>query len=452
VATGEGSGEGRAGRDSSSTSQDPYHPLFVSMASNKHVDILKRGMKSWNIWRQKNPSVKPNLKGADLRGLNLSGMDFRNANLRGAILRNADLSDTRLDGADLYNANCTSATFSRAKCYEFAGHKRVNFSQAILTNANLDRMDLTWANLRRANLRGANIMGTELYAADLKDANLAGASLNVSNLQEALVAGADLTKVDLSGACLVQTDFTKANLRGAHLDGAILNHTNLKQANLTDCSIHGISAWGLELQGSRQSNLHTNHPYEPLLTVEDIEIAQFIYLLRNSEKLRDIIDQISSKLVLVLGRFSPQRKAVLDSIKEELKKYNYTPIVFDFQKPRSRNMTETVSALAHLAKFIVADITDAKSIPQELQAIVPRLPSVPVLPLLQKSRKSYGMFADFQKYPWVSPLHRYINLSDLRRTLYSTIIRPTEVKMSDLAKQKFPEGRAFSKVEKRVSD
>ena len=113
------------------------------MANNKHVDFLKRGVKAWNTWRQGSSGIKPNLRGADLCGLNLSGINFRDANFRGAILRNADFSDTRLEGADLHNANCTGATSSRGKCYDLAGHKRVNFSQAILTRANLDEMDLT---------------------------------------------------------------------------------------------------------------------------------------------------------------------------------------------------------------------------------------------------------------------------------------------------------------------
>jgi hypothetical protein len=138
---------------------------------------------------------------------------------------------------------------------------------------------------------------------------------------------------------------------------------------------------------------------ESPIQVDNLEVAQFIYLLLNNAKIRSVIDTITSKVVLILGRFTPERKVVLDAIRDELRKRDYLPVLFDFEKPASRDLTETISTLAHMARFVIADITDAKSIPQELMAIVPNMPSVPVQPLLLASQHEYGMFEHFRNYP-----------------------------------------------------
>src|SRR5262249_19017574 len=138
-------------------------------------------------------------------------------------------------------------------------------------------------------------------------------------------------------------------------------------------------AWNVKLnQKTKQSDLIITQKNEATVTVDNLEIAQFIYLLLHNEKIRGIIDTIPSKVVLILGRFAPERKAILDALRKALKVRKYSPVIFDFENPASRNLTETVSTLAHLARFVIADITDPKSIPQELQRIVPDLPSVPV--------------------------------------------------------------------------
>jgi hypothetical protein len=72
-------------------------------------------------------------------------------------------------------------------------------------------------------------------------------------------------------------------------------------------------------------------------------VAQFIYLLLNNEKIRSVIDTITSKVALILGRFTPDRKIVLDAIREELRNQNYLPVLFDFQKPDNKDLTGTIS-------------------------------------------------------------------------------------------------------------
>ena len=122
-------------------------------------------------------------------------------------------------------------------------------------------------------------------------------------------------------------------------------------------------------------------------------------------------------------------------MREELRKQDYLPILFDFEKPASRDITETVSTLAHLARFVIADITDAKSIPQELMRIVPNLPSVPVQPLMLTSQHEYGMFEHFTRYPWVLPVYRYTDEASLLQSLQEKVIAPAEQKAQELAKR-----------------
>jgi hypothetical protein len=313
----------------------------------------------------------------------------------------------------------------------------------------------------RANLRGANLIGAYLTKADLRGANLHGANLTGAYLDGANLT-ADLRVADLSGADLIRANLTKADLRGANLDGANLNEANLTgadldganlfeanlqraalidtdltDADLTGCRIFGVSAWRLKLQGAKQQNLIITDDDEPKITVDNIEVAQFTYLMLNNQKVRDVIDTITSKAVLILGRFTADRKAVLDAIREELRKRNYLPILFDFELPERRNITETVTLLARMARFIIADLTDPSSIPQELQAIIPSV-RVPVQPLLLEGSSIYSMFGDFdpQDFHWVLPVYRYKEPEQLLATLAENVIAPAEGKVKALEERR----------------
>lgn len=190
------------------------------------------------------------------------------------------------------------------------------------------------------------------------------------------------------------------------------------------------------MEGTHQSNLIITDHDEPMITVDNIEIAQFIYLLLYNQKIRQIIDSITSKVVLILGRFTEERKPILDAIQEELRAYNYSPVLFDFDRPSNRDTTETISILAHMARFVIADITDAKSIPQELKSIVPNLPSVPVQPLILASTEEYGMFDHLKRFPWVLEIFKYNDLEEIRSSIRDKIINSAEMKIKEINSEK----------------
>ena len=147
---------------------------------------------------------------------------------------------------------------------------------------------------------------------------------------------ANLTSALLTRAYLTQTNLSGANLSGADLILATIIESNLERANLTHCRVYGISAWDVRLEGAIQSNLViTPASDEAAIQVDNLEVAQFIYLLLNNEKVRHVIDTITSKVGLILGRFTLERKMILDAIREELRKRDYLPVLFDFEKPRA---------------------------------------------------------------------------------------------------------------------
>jgi uncharacterized protein YjbI with pentapeptide repeats len=353
----------------------------LHMANDDHIALLEKGVAAWNTWRSEHPAVRPDLREAYVSGHNLSDMNLSGADLDGADLSGADLNGAKLSGANL-------------------------------SDADLLRADLIGAKLNWADLSGTNLSWSKLNWADLSRANLSGA--------------------DLDGVMLNGANLTEANLSRANLENSTLVDTNLSGADLTGCRIYGISAWNLKLDGAKQQNLIITPDHELEITLDNIEVAQFIYLLLHNEKIRHVIDTITSKVVLILGRFSPERKAVLDALREELRKRDYLPILFDFEKPRSRDTDETITLLARMARFVIADISDAKSVLQELRAIVPDLPSVPVQPIILATQEEPGMFDFYRNRPSFLIVHRYTNQERLLAEIGDKVIRPAEQKVLEL--------------------
>jgi hypothetical protein len=313
-----------------------------------------------------------------------------------------------------------------------------NLGEADLSEANLSGADLSGALLCEANLSGANLSKADLRGANLIEANLSRANLSRANLSDADIHRANLIEANLSNADLIVAHLGEANLSKANLSGASLLNADITDADLTGCRIYGVSAWGLKLNDeTEQHNLIITSIFEPEITVDNIEVAQFIYLLLHNEKIRDVIDTIGKKGVLLLGRFTEGRIAMLERLRTELRERGYLPLVFNFDKPETKDFTETVRLLAGLSRFVIADVSNPKSAPLELQATVPEI-MIPFLPIIEEGEKPFSMLEDLwiKHRDWVfEPLH-YSSLDALIGALDQEIIGPAEARFDELVVRK----------------
>jgi len=210
-----------------------------------------------------------------------------------------------------------------------------------------------------------------------------------------------------------------------------LVNTNLRKANISDCRVYGISAWEVQLQGAIQQNLVITNYNDPTITVDNLEVAQFIYLLLNHKKLRDVLNSVMERGILLLGRFNDDGLVLLQAIAAKLRDLKYLPIIFDFDRPDNRNLTETVMILVGLSRFVIVDLS-GRSVANELRATVPHF-KIPFVPIIEESRKKdvYSMFSDFLEDERVLPLVEFISKEHLMELLHPKIIKPAEKKCEE---------------------
>jgi uncharacterized protein YjbI with pentapeptide repeats len=311
------------------------------------------------------------------------------------------------------------------------GDLRPDLSAMSLINEYLYGANLSWCDLSGTDLSGATLIRAKLLGASLSQAKFICADLTSADVQLALLTGAEAIDARFCSANLSGARLNGADLRGADFQNASLTGAHVDNADFCGCRVYGVSAWSLKGVPRDQTGLVITKSLEPIITVDDLEVAQFIYLLLNNQKIRHVIDTITSKVVLILGRFTPERKAVLDALRDELRKRDYVPVLFDFEKPSTKTTIETVSTLAHMARFVIADLTDAKSVLQELQAVVPTNPSVPIQPLILNSQTEPGMFDFFRMYHWVLEPYLYDDQDRLLAALNDNVIGPAEAKAKE---------------------
>lgn len=218
------------------------------------------------------------------------GASLRNAKLLNTNLQDVNLSDADLFGADLSGANLRSATLHRAILRESS------FFNTCLASTRIEGADLYNCRLCDADLSQSILRESSFWCADLDNANPSDTDLSRASLRFA-----DLTRARMERAVL-----TNANLVGAQLVDTVLD-----AADISGARVYGVSAWSVSLKETKQRGLIITNDSDSTVTVDDLEVAQFVHLLLRNQNLRKVIDTVTSKMILMLGRFTDERKAVL---------------------------------------------------------------------------------------------------------------------------------------------
>ncbi|NOT09431.1 MAG: pentapeptide repeat-containing protein [Gemmatimonadales bacterium] len=355
------------------------------MAEKSHLELFKEGPGIWNRWRQQEPNVRPDL----------SDVDFER---------------------DI---------FEKRSFYDTPA-----FSTFNLTGTNLNRISARNSSFLACVFDECSIYHSDLCYSSFDLCSFRGSSLRVSKLGSAQFDECVFEGTDLSYCSAEEARFTHSRFSNCVLDNMRLVKVNLGGTSLEDVSVYGISAWDLSLRGTVQRDIRVPTK-RAMITVDNLELAQFIHLLVSNSKLRGIIDTITSKVVLILGRFTPERKAVLQRIKKGLAGAGYVPVLFDFSGPASRDLSESISTLAHLSRFVLVDLSDPRSVPHELATIIPILPSVPVQPVVLSGQEPYAMFSHWSQYPWVLPILDYHPHPTAISQLIATAIRACEAAIQE---------------------
>src|SRR6266481_7067308 len=97
----------------------------------------------------------------------------------------------------------------------------------------------------------------------------------------------------------------------------------------------------------------------------------------------------------------PERKGILEALRIALRANGLVPVLFDFDRPTNRDVSETVLTLACMSLFVIVDLSAPRSAPLELQLTVPQV-MVPVVPIIQEKEQTFDMFRNLEfKYDWV---------------------------------------------------
>lgn len=223
---------------------------------------------------------------------------------------------------------------------------------------------------------------------------------------------------NLVGSSWIGVDFSSARMAGVDCDGAVFER----------CTIEGLGVWKASGTPRREEQLRADASDFGMLALNDLKIGPALFEVVRNDALPRLFELLSSKLVLILGRFAPAAsKERLERLRAEIGRRGYIAVVVDWELQGRFNATTIVSAISMCSRFIVADVTDARTVIAEVrEALAQRPVAIQPLLLFGSPEPAFLRWARTDKYQQLLPTITYRDINDLIAKLDDEIIPACE--------------------------
>jgi len=158
----------------------------AAVANKAHLEVLEKGVTAWNVWRNDNFEIQPNLRGANLSDKNLNGVD----------LSTAFLSEAKFNRSYLVGANLSGSFLDQVQ-FDETMLRGTNFGGSITAPIKKDESE-EQGRLRWKETQGANLKGATFSRAYLEEVNFSTSYLSGTDFADCMMSGSYFINVDLS--------------------------------------------------------------------------------------------------------------------------------------------------------------------------------------------------------------------------------------------------------------
>ena len=276
---------------------------FHVMIDHDTLELLsKSSAASWNNWRKSNE---------------FSPLDLSNANLSNRFLNEFDFSYCNLINTSFKNSELKKAAFKNSDI-SYAEFSESNLSDAYFLDTLSLRTQFNYSLFRNTKFQNFDAISADFTGSKLHNVSIDSSKIDFCIFEAAIFENTTISKTSLMVSSFYKTDLSYSKFLDCRFKGSLFIKTNVEQSTFENCNIFGISCWKISGTPRLTKNLNISDYKEPPITLDNLENAQFLYLLLSNSRIPSVIDSLTTKIVLILGRFSDQQNSILDLIRYKI--------------------------------------------------------------------------------------------------------------------------------------